>query len=156
VSHGLAAVHRSANCQFEIRVLGVELVDRAQDAQRRVHRALGIVFVGDRRTKDRHDRIADELFHRPAEALDLLLHACVVRTQARANVLRIDLFGRRGEPDEVDEENGDDLALFSRPPRCVLEADAARRAEARPLGVLLATVRTRRHGCSLRRHGYGA
>jgi len=36
----------------------------------------------------------------------------VVRTQARANVLRIDLFGRRGEPDEVDEENGDDLALL--------------------------------------------
>ena len=153
--HRLAAVHGPANCEFEIWMLGVELVDRGQDAQRRVHRALGIVFVRDRRTEDRHDSIADELLHRPAEPLDLLLHTRVVRTQTRADILRIGLLGRRGEPDEVDEENGDDLALFGCASWCFLEGGAARRAEARPLGVLLATVRTP-HTCSLRRHGYGA
>ena len=92
--HRLAAVDGPANCEFEIWMLRVELVDRGQDAQRRAHRALGIVLVRDRRAEDRHDRVADELLDRAAEPLDLLLHARVVRTQARADVLRIGLLGR--------------------------------------------------------------
>ena len=113
--HRLAGVHRAAHCELEVRVLVVELVDRVEDPQCRVHRALRIVLVRDRRTEHRHDRVADELLDRPAEPLDLLLHARVVRTQARADILGIGLLGRRGEADEVDEEDGDDLALFGCP-----------------------------------------
>jgi hypothetical protein len=50
-----------------------------------------------------------------------LLDPRVVRTQTSADVLRIGLLGGCGEPDEIDEENGDDLALFCRASWCLLE-----------------------------------
>ena len=114
-----------------------------------------IVLVRDRRAEHGHDRVADELLHGAAEPLDLLLHARVVGTEARADVLGIGAVGARGEADEVDEQHRDDLSLL-RLARVRPQRGAARPAEPRPPGVVLATRRDMRHARSLRRHGYGA
>ena len=111
-------------------------LDRLEDAQRRPHRALGVVLVSDRRPEDGHDGVADELLDGPAEALDVGLGALVVRTQRRADVLRVGAVGPVCEPDEVDEEHGHDLALLS-VRRLGCERTAAREAEASSLGILL-------------------
>ena len=137
-------------------MLVVELDDRVEDPECRVHRALRVVLAGDRRTENGHDRVADEFLHRPAETLDLLLHACVVRTQSRTDILWIGLLGRRGEPDQVDEEDGDDLALLRSRPRGLGDRGAARPAESRPLRVLFTALGTGRHPQSLRRREGGA
>ena len=137
-------------------MLLVELVDRGEDPQRRAHRALRIVLVGDRRTEDGHHRVADELLHRPAETLDLLFHACVIRTQPRADILWIGLLRRSGEPDQVDEEDGDDLALLRSRPWALGDRGAAGPAESRPLRVLFTALGTGRHPQSLRRREGGA
>ena len=110
---------------------------RLEDSQCRAHRTLGVVLVCDGRAEDRHDGVADELLDGPAEALDVGLHALVVRTQCRADVLRVGAVGAIGEADQVDEENGDDLALLARR-GLGNERVAAGEAEARSLRILLA------------------
>ena len=154
--HGFAGVHRAAHGELEAGVLVVELVDRSEDAQRSAHSSLRIVLVRDRRAEDRHHRVADELLDRPAEALDLQFHARVVGPQARANVLGIGLLGSRGEPDQVDEQDGDDLALLRSGPRGFVDRGTAGPAESRPLRVLLTALGTGPHPQSLRRREGGA
>ena len=66
----------------------------------------------DRRAEHGHHRVADELLHRAAEVLDLMLQARVVRAQSRAYVLGIGAIGARREADEIDEQNRNDLAFF--------------------------------------------
>ena len=105
-------VDAGADRELEAAILRVELLDRLEDPQRRPHRALGVVLVRDGRTEHRHHRVADELLDGAAEALDLLFQASVVRPQRRADVLGIGLLGLGREPDEVDEQDGDDLAFF--------------------------------------------
>src|SRR5207302_1655337 len=93
---------------------------------------------------------------RPAEVLDLLLQARVVGTKRRAHVLRVGAIGARGEPDQVDEEDRNDLPLFCST-RCLFgERGAARPAEPRAVRVLLAALRARGHAQSLRRSYSGA
>jgi hypothetical protein len=48
----------------------VQLLDRVADASAAARRAR-VVLVRDGRAEDGHDRVADELLHRAAEALDL-------------------------------------------------------------------------------------
>jgi len=58
-----------------------------------------------------HDRIADELLHGAAVALELGAEARVVRAQQRLDVLRIELLGALRKADEVAGDDGHDLAL---------------------------------------------
>ena len=106
------------------------LRDRVADGQGGEHGAGGIVLVRHRCAEDRDDRIADELLHRPAEALDLLPHARVVGRLEPADVLGIEPLGAAREADEIDEDDGDDLPLLrARGPLLVGERRAAGRAE---------------------------
>jgi hypothetical protein len=59
----------------------------------------------DRRAEERHHGVADELLHRPAEALELRAQAFPVRSEHRAHVFRIELLGTGGEPDEIGKEH---------------------------------------------------
>ena len=83
------------------------------DRERRPHRPLRIVLVRDRRPEQRHHRIADELLHRAAEPLQLRTQPLVVRAQDRLHVLRVELLGTRGEPDQVGEQHRDDFPLLA-------------------------------------------
>ena len=49
---------------------GSERSDRVDELEARADRALGVVLVGGRRAPDRHHRVADELLHRAAVAVD--------------------------------------------------------------------------------------
>src|SRR5439155_20502027 len=106
--------------------------------QRSANGAFWIVPVSGRRAEDRHHGVADKLLHDPAEGLQLVAHRPVVRRQDRAHVLRVELFRARREPNEVDEDDADDPALLARR-RFLAERSPAREAEARDLGVVLAT-----------------
>ena len=85
--------------------------------------ALGVVLVRERRPEERHHRVADELLHRPAEVLELPAQPRVIRREQLAHVLRIHPLGPRREPNEVGEEDGDDLPLL--PPGCRRRAASA-------------------------------
>jgi hypothetical protein len=100
--------------------------------------------VRDGCAEERHDGVADELLDRAASALELLAQARIVGRQHRSDVLGIQLLGASREPDEVGEEDGDDLALL---PRLGggRQLGAAGQAEPSDLGVLLPTLRTNRH-----------
>jgi len=69
--------------------------------------------VRDGRAEDRDDRVADELLHRAAEALELVPRPLVVDPQERADVLRVALLGARRRPDEIGEDDADDLPLLT-------------------------------------------
>ena len=57
--------------ELDGRLAVVQLGDRVADRERRADRALGVVLVRDRRAEQRHHRVADELLHRAAVALEL-------------------------------------------------------------------------------------
>jgi hypothetical protein len=74
----------------------------------------------------------------------------VVRSEARADVLGVEVLGRRGRADDVAEENRDELALLGG----WLgdgEGGATSEAELRDLRVLLAALRTDGHASSVAR-----
>jgi len=109
------------------------------DGERGPHRALGVVAVGDRRAEDAHDGIADELLDAPAVALELSPNAFVVGNEERPHVLRVELLGAGGEPDEIDEQHRDDSPFL--PGRGGSgEGCAAGVAELRPVRVLLSAA----------------
>ena len=145
----LAAVDRGARPE-------PQLADRLERAQRRADSALRVVLVRDRRTEDGHHRVADELLDRAAEPLDFLLRVQVILAQPRANVLGVRGLGGRREADEIDEEDGDDLALLRGCARFD-ERRAAGKAEPRVGRVLaFATGADPRDGLSVSRHEAGA
>ncbi len=90
-----------------------QLLDRLEDSQGGADRALGVVLVRHRGAEHGHDGVADELLDRPAEALDVGLHALVVRAERRADVLGVGAVRSAREADEVDEEDRHDLALLA-------------------------------------------
>ena len=51
-----------------------------------------------RRPEHPHDRVTDELLHRPPEALDLVPHARVVAPEAAGDVLRVGTIRGRVNP----------------------------------------------------------
>ncbi len=99
----LARVDPDAHLERERRVLRVQLGHRLQDAKAGPDGTLRVVLVGDGRTEDGHDRVADELLHGPPVALDLLAEAREVRADAGADVLGVSLLRGGGEADEVAE-----------------------------------------------------
>src|SRR5262249_40438362 len=99
--------------------------------------------------EQRHDRVADEFLDGAAAPLELDAHPLPVRLEQRAHVLRVEPLGPRREPDQVDEQDGDDLALLAR--LGVAERAAAPQAEARVLGVLLAAAIAGDHAASVGR-----
>jgi hypothetical protein len=110
------------------------VLERVADRESGSDRPLGIVLVRGGRAEDRHDRVADELLDRSAEALELRTEACVVGLEEPAHVLGVHAFRPRREAHEVAEQNAYDLPLFASTLR--LERCAAGRAEARVLRVL--------------------
>ena len=71
--------------------LGLLVEDPVADRERSANGALGVVLVRDGSAEDRHHRVADELLHRAAEALQLVAQAGVIRAEERAHLLRIHL-----------------------------------------------------------------
>ena len=98
-----------ADAHLELTVLGERFADR----QRRPNGSLRVVLVRDRRAEDGHDRVADELLDRSAEALELGAHARVVGLQEPRARPRGPCARRGREADEIAEEAGDDLALLA-------------------------------------------
>src|SRR5690242_10973760 len=94
-----------------------------------------------RRAEDRHHRVADELLDHAAVLLDALLGLPVIRVQHLAHVLGIGLVRPGGRVDQVDEEDGHELALLLRR-RGLAERRAAAAAETCAWRVRLTTVRT--------------
>ena len=148
-----ARVHREPHLECELGVAGIQLVDGGAHSERRAHGALRVVTVGDGRAEDGHDCVADELLDRAAEALDLGPDAGVVRPQDRADVLRIEPFRTSGEPDEVDEEDADDLPLFAHADGAVGERRGAGVAETGAVGIVAAAGGTEEHAQSVWRAG---
>ena len=111
---GLAGVDRAPHREIELRTGLVQLLDRLQDPQRRPDRAFGVVLVRDRCAEDGHHRVPDELLDGAAEPLDLPLQQVVIHTEGRADILRVGVIGSGGEPHEIDEQDGHDLALLAR------------------------------------------
>jgi hypothetical protein len=84
------------------------------DGERRADRSLGVVLVGDRGAKQRHDGVADEFLDPAAEALELGPNVRIVRREEGEDVLGVELLGGRRAIDKVGEEDGDDLPLLPR------------------------------------------
>jgi hypothetical protein len=152
-------VNGGSDAEVEPRVLLVQLLDGGVDRERRPDGSLRVVLVRHGRAEEPHDRVADELLDRAAEALDLRAHARVVGGEARMDVLRIELLGRRRRADDVGEERRDDFPLLLGHGRngrdgCRDRGGAERRsaleAELRPFGILRAAGGTGGHVSSVR------
>src|SRR5207247_9083088 len=139
--HRFARVDRRPDGKVQARTLLVQLRDRIGDPERRAHGAFGVVLVGDRSTEHGHHRVADELLHGPPEPFDLALQEVVVEAEGRTDVLGIGVVRTCREPDQVDEQDRDDLAFLRTGGRPLAERCAAGRAEPRVLGVLLTAAR---------------
>ena len=87
------------------------------DCERRTNGSLRIVFVGGRRAEERHHRVADELLDGAPVPLELRANPLVVGPQERLHVFGIHRLGLRREPDEVAEDDRDDLSLAPLVPR---------------------------------------
>jgi len=124
----VAGVHGRTRGQIE-GVLAIELVDPFENAQAGADCALRVVSVRDRCAEHGHDSVADELLEHASVLLDLPLRARVVELQGVAHVFGIGLVGARGEPDEIDEQDGHELPLLTGR-GCDLEPRAAVVAEA--------------------------
>jgi hypothetical protein len=98
--------------------------------------------VRHRCAEERDDGIADELLDRAAVALELVPEAGVIRREQCPDVLGIELLGARGEPDEIGEENGEDLALLPLGRTRGIELGATRPAELEASRIFLAANRT--------------
>src|SRR5205823_7267857 len=75
----------------------------------------------------------------------LVAQALVVRREDSLDVLRIEPLGLRREPDEVGEEDGEDLALGGARRPSLNQGRGALRTELRTGLVLVAAVRARAH-----------
>ena len=94
----LARVDGDPELKVEVELSRVELLRAVADGQRAAHSALGVVAVGGRRAEDGHDRVADELLHRPAERLELPPDVLVVRAEDGLDVLRVETSARAVKP----------------------------------------------------------
>ena len=136
----LAGVDREAHLEIEAFVAGVHLRDCNAHAERGAHRSLGVVAVRDGCAENADHRVADELLDGAPERLDLAAQPRVVRGQDRPHILGIQVVRTRGEPDQVDKEDGDDLPLLA--PHGRPELVTACVAETRIGGIRLAAVGT--------------
>ena len=136
---GLAGIDGDAN--GEVRILLPEAGDLLQDRESGVDCAYRIVFMRERCAEHPHHRVADELVQRPAEALEHLLHASVIRNEGPTNVLRVRMIGPFGEAHEIDEQDRDDPSFLGSDRRP--ERRSASHAESSLGRVRRAAARTR-------------
>ena len=94
--------------------VGVELGHARDEVERGADRALGVVLGRGRGSPDGHDRVADELLHRSAVALDHAARGLEVLGEELPRVLGVATLGGRGETYEVEEEERDQAALGGR------------------------------------------
>ena len=106
---GLAG--QDAGSGLEVRAQGGDRVDQLE---RRPDRAFRVVLVGDRRSPDGHDRVADELLDRPPVQLHDRGGRVEVAAQQLAHGLGVAVLGEGREADEVGEHDGDQAALSGR------------------------------------------
>ena len=104
--HDLARVDADAG-------LDAQLGQRVAHLDRRAARPKRIVLVHLRNAEHGHDRVADELLHRPAVRLDDALHALEVAGEQGAQRLGVGRLAERGRAGDVAEEDGDGLALLT-------------------------------------------
>ena len=90
----------------------VQLFDRLRHRERRTNRALLVVLVCVGRAEERDDCVADELRDAASVALELAASLDVVRREPRADVLGVELLGRRGRADDVGEDGRDEPPLL--------------------------------------------
>ena len=89
-------------------VLGEELLhpDRAAE------RALRVVLVGDRRSEDDENRVADERLDRAVVPQSFLGEVLEDAGDEHLELFRIQILGKRREPHEVGEEHRHETALL--------------------------------------------
>ena len=71
----------------------VDLRLQGVHVQRRGHRAVRVVGLRERRTEDRHHRVADELHHGARLAQDGLVHCGPVRVELPGELARVGVLG---------------------------------------------------------------
>ena len=125
--------------------IGRHACDGLLHAQPGADRPLGVVLVGDRRTEQGDDGIADHLVDPAAEGLDVEGQPLEAAVDQCLDLLRIHLLGERGEADEIGEQDGGDAALVAHHHELV----STRRAEPGGRRHLDSTLRTV-HGFILR------
>jgi hypothetical protein len=105
-----------------------------------------MVLVGEGRAEQRHQAVAEELVHGSLVAVDLRQHQLKGVIHDLMDVLGIEVLGQGGERRDIDEEDGDllALALKGRPRRKDLFGEV-------PGGVRLGRSEPRLSGC---RPGY--
>ena len=107
-----------------------------------------LVHLGD--AEDSHDRIADELLHRPPVRLDDPLHPLEVAGEQSSQRLGVGRLAQRGRAGDVAEQDGDGLALLAGGGGA-LHGRSALLAEPRLLAVLMTTAGADRHAARLDR-----
>src|SRR6202035_449652 len=93
--------------------LEVELLDLGERREAGAHGALGVVLVRERDSEGGHDRVAGELLHRAAVRDDAVRHLVEEARDLAPDDLRIAAGKVLGRVDEVDEKDGDELALHA-------------------------------------------
>ena len=93
-----------------------------------VERSVRVVAVGHRQAEHGHDRVADELLHRAARALDLGPHTAQVGVDHLLQTLSVEALSEGRRADQVGEQDRYDLPLLERDLR--LDRLSAFRAEA--------------------------
>jgi hypothetical protein len=146
VGDDLAGVHadpigeRRAPARHE---LFVQALERTLHVPRGAARPQRVVLVQPRQAEDRHDRIADELFDRPAVTLDDHLHRVEVASEDLAQGFRVEAFAKGGGSLEVAEQDGDGLADFARQRRD--QRRPAKAAYPELIRIVLATIWAHHH-----------
>jgi transposase len=100
-------------------------------------------------TEERHDSVADEFLDRAAEALEVATHVLVVGGQTFAHVLWVHPLRLRRRPDEIAEQNRDDLSFLSSSGGVRQQGRAARPTESEVVRALLPAAGARQHTESL-------
>ena len=90
-----------------------ELVDRLEDGERGANRPFGVVLVRLRYAERRHHRVAGELLDRSAVQLDARRGTVEVVADSTTDHLGVAGGDERGRVDQVDEEDGCELALHA-------------------------------------------
>ena len=134
--------------------LGGVAGQRVLHPQRRPHRPLGVVLVGDRGAEEGDDGVAEQLVDAPTEQLDVGDEALEARLHQALHPLRVEVLGERRVADEVGEQHGDDAPLLERDVG-LQHAGPARRAEPSPRWhrMVARGARDHRHASNLRESG---
>ena len=142
--HGFAGVDADADGELQAGLLAVRLLDVVEDLQAGADRALRVVLVPHRGAEHAEHGIADELVHDPAEVLDRAFQQRVVHAEHRLDVLGVGLVRALREPDQVAEQDRDDLAFLAG--GHAFERRPAVQTEAGPLRILRAASGADDHG----------